>query len=55
MSDDKTNTPKNIERRHFLRNTGVVGVAGAGLAGGFGSAAALLQSQKAHAASKNGE
>ncbi|WP_048305677.1 TAT-dependent nitrous-oxide reductase [Halomonas sp. PR-M31] len=55
MSEDKKNSLKDLSRRHFLRNTSVAGVAGATLAGGFGSAAALLQSQKARAASEGGE
>ncbi|QEA39258.1 nitrous-oxide reductase [Pistricoccus aurantiacus] len=55
MSNDKPKEIKDLGRRHFLRNTSMAGVAGAGLAGGFGSAAALLQSQKARAASESGE
>ncbi|MCL7930734.1 TAT-dependent nitrous-oxide reductase [Halomonas llamarensis] len=51
MSDKKT--IKDIGRRHFLRNSAVTGVAGAGLASGFG-AGALLNSQQAQAAGKNG-
>ncbi|SHE34054.1 nitrous oxide reductase apoprotein [Modicisalibacter ilicicola DSM 19980] len=51
MSEDKKKELQSLSRRHFLRNTGVAGVAGAGLAGGFGSAA-LLQSQRAKAASE---
>ncbi|CAM4216234.1 TAT-dependent nitrous-oxide reductase [Vreelandella rituensis] len=51
MSDKKT--IKDIGRRHFLRNSAVTGVAGAGLASGFG-AGALLNSQQARAASENG-
>ncbi|MWJ28956.1 nitrous-oxide reductase [Halomonas sp. ZH2S] len=51
MSDKKT--IKDIGRRHFLRNSAVTGVAGAGLASGFG-AGALLNSQQARAAGENG-
>ncbi|MFB9869600.1 TAT-dependent nitrous-oxide reductase [Vreelandella sulfidaeris] len=52
MSDKKDHID-NIGRRHFLRNTAVTGVAGAGLAGGFG-AGALLNSRQAQAASGTG-
>ena len=52
MSNDKTDKVKNIDRRQFLRNTGVAGVC---LTGGFGSTAALLHSQKARAASASGD
>ncbi|NYS60125.1 TAT-dependent nitrous-oxide reductase [Vreelandella salicampi] len=52
MSDKKDHI-QNIGRRHFLRNTAVTGVAGAGLAGGFG-AGALFNSQQAQAAGANG-
>lgn len=51
MSDKKT--IQDIGRRHFLRNSAVTGVAGASLASGFG-AGALLNSQQAQAAGKNG-
>ncbi|MGR2738750.1 TAT-dependent nitrous-oxide reductase [Billgrantia sp. Q4P2] len=40
---------KDLSRRHFLRNSAVTGVAGAGLAGGFG-AGALMGSRPAEAA-----
>lgn len=52
MSDKKDHI-QDIGRRHFLRNTAVTGVAGAGLAGGFG-AGALLNSRQVQAASANG-
>lgn len=48
MSDKKTEI-ENLGRRHFLRNSAVTGVAGAGLAGGLG-AGALLDSDTARAA-----
>ncbi|MBB3190319.1 TAT-dependent nitrous-oxide reductase [Halomonas cerina] len=46
---DKKKAIENLGRRHFLRNSAVTGVAGAGLAGGFG-AGALMSSREAHAA-----
>ena len=46
---DKKKEIDNLGRRHFLRNSAVTGVAGAGLAGGFG-AGALMSSREAHAA-----
>ncbi|MBB3183992.1 nitrous-oxide reductase [Halomonas fontilapidosi] len=46
---DKKKAIENLGRRHFLRNSAVTGVAGAGLAGGFG-AGALMSSQEAKAA-----
>ncbi|MDX1464780.1 MAG: TAT-dependent nitrous-oxide reductase [Halomonas sp.] len=46
---DKKKEIDNLGRRHFLRNSAVTGVAGAGLAGGFG-ASALMSSREAHAA-----
>ncbi|MDI5987245.1 TAT-dependent nitrous-oxide reductase [Halomonas sp. M4R5S39] len=46
---DKKDTIQNLGRRHFLRNSAVTGVAGAGLAGGFG-AGALIGSRPARAA-----
>ncbi|KAA3649528.1 MAG: nitrous-oxide reductase [Proteobacteria bacterium] len=51
-SNNKSNNnePQNNTRRHFLRNTAVTGVAGAGLVSGFG-AASLLNSHSAQAAS----
>ncbi|CAM3481800.1 TAT-dependent nitrous-oxide reductase [Halomonas lysinitropha] len=48
MSDKKKEI-ENLGRRHFLRNSAVTGVAGAGLAGGFG-AGALMSSREAKAA-----
>lgn len=48
MSDKKDHI-KDLSRRHFLRNSAVTGVAGAGLAGGFG-AGALMGSGSAKAA-----
>ncbi|SFU51543.1 TAT-dependent nitrous-oxide reductase [Halomonas korlensis] len=48
MSDEKK-AIENLGRRHFLRNSAVTGVAGAGLAGGFG-AGALMSSREARAA-----
>ncbi|MCE8017098.1 nitrous-oxide reductase [Halomonas sp. MCCC 1A17488] len=47
MSDKKQ--IENLGRRHFLRNSAVTGVAGAGLASGFG-AGALMSSRQAQAA-----
>ncbi|CAM0556082.1 Nitrous-oxide reductase [Vreelandella titanicae] len=52
MSDKKKEI-ENLGRRHFLRNSAVTGVAGAGLASGFG-ASALLNSRQAQAAAANG-
>lgn len=52
MSDKKDHI-QDIGRRHFLRNTAVTGVAGAGLASGFG-AGALLNSRQVQAAGANG-
>ncbi|MDZ7851614.1 MAG: TAT-dependent nitrous-oxide reductase [Halomonas sp.] len=52
MSDQTSDEKKAIEnlgRRHFLRNSAVTGVAGAGLASGFG-AGALMSSREAQAA-----
>ncbi|MDI5922240.1 TAT-dependent nitrous-oxide reductase [Halomonas sp. LR5S13] len=46
---DKKKAIENLGRRHFLRNSAVTGVAGAGLAGGFG-AGALMSSHDARAA-----
>ncbi|MCL7941799.1 TAT-dependent nitrous-oxide reductase [Halomonas sp. ATCH28] len=46
---DKKKAIENLGRRHFLRNSAVTGVAGAGLAGGFG-AGALMSSHEARAA-----
>ncbi|SFT35366.1 TAT-dependent nitrous-oxide reductase [Halomonas saccharevitans] len=46
---DKKKEIESLGRRHFLRNSAVTGVAGAGLAGGFG-ASALMSSREAHAA-----
>jgi nitrous-oxide reductase len=46
---DKKKSIEDLGRRHFLRNSAVTGVAGAGLAGGFG-AGALMNSREAHAA-----
>ncbi|SEK74598.1 TAT-dependent nitrous-oxide reductase [Halomonas daqiaonensis] len=46
---DKKKAIENLGRRHFLRNSAVTGVAGAGLAGGFG-AGALMNSRQARAA-----
>lgn len=48
-NEANNNEPQNNTRRHFLRNTAVTGVAGAGLVSGFG-AASLLRSQSAQAA-----
>jgi len=48
-NETNNNEPKNNTRRHFLRNTAVTGVAGAGLVSGFG-AASLLKSNSAQAA-----
>ncbi|MCE0734402.1 nitrous-oxide reductase [Halomonas sp. G15] len=47
---DKKKTIENLGRRHFLRNSAVTGVAGAGLAGGFGAGTLLGGSEKARAA-----
>ena len=44
----------NLSRRSFLRNSAVTGVAGAGLASGFGAGTLLGGSNKAQAASGNG-
>lgn len=52
MSDKKKEI-ENLGRRHFLRNSAVTGVAGAGLASGFG-AGALLNSRQVQAAAANG-
>ncbi|SDO42404.1 nitrous oxide reductase apoprotein [Halomonas shengliensis] len=49
MSDKKKEI-ENLGRRHFLRNSAVTGVAGAGLAGGFGAGTLLGGSEKARAA-----
>ncbi|MDR9439424.1 MAG: TAT-dependent nitrous-oxide reductase [Halomonas sp.] len=49
---DKKKTIENLGRRHFLRNSAVTGVAGAGLAGGFGAGTLLGGSGKAQAASE---
>ncbi|WP_108446364.1 TAT-dependent nitrous-oxide reductase [Halomonas denitrificans] len=46
---DKKKEIESLGRRHFLRNSAVTGVAGAGLAGGFG-AGALMSSREARAA-----
>ncbi|MFG6158800.1 TAT-dependent nitrous-oxide reductase [Halomonas sp. 1390] len=46
---DKKKEIESLGRRHFLRNSAVTGVAGAGLAGGFG-AGALMSSREAQAA-----
>lgn len=46
---EKKNDVKNLGRRHFLRNSAVTGVAGAGLASGFGTGA-LMTSRQAQAA-----
>ncbi|MDR5866880.1 TAT-dependent nitrous-oxide reductase [Halomonas koreensis] len=53
MSEKKQDI-ENLGRRHFLRNSAVTGVAGAGLAGGFG-AGALLNSRQARAAGEGAE
>ncbi|RTR04455.1 TAT-dependent nitrous-oxide reductase [Halomonas nitroreducens] len=53
MSDDKKRELKDIGRRHFLRNSAVTGIAGAGLASGLG-AGAMMQSRQARAAGENG-
>ncbi|ATJ84606.1 TAT-dependent nitrous-oxide reductase [Halomonas beimenensis] len=52
MSEKKKDI-ENLGRRHFLRNSAVTGVAGAGLAGGFG-AGALINSRQARAAGEDG-
>ncbi|MDR5902529.1 MULTISPECIES: TAT-dependent nitrous-oxide reductase [Halomonas] len=49
MSDKKKEI-ENLGRRHFLRNSAVTGVAGAGLAGGFGAGTLLGGSRQARAA-----
>ncbi|MEQ5803779.1 TAT-dependent nitrous-oxide reductase [Halomonas sp. H10-9-1] len=49
MSDKKKEI-ENLGRRHFLRNSAVTGVAGAGLAGGFGAGSLLGTSGTARAA-----
>lgn len=49
---EKQNDVKNLGRRHFLRNSAVTGVAGAGLASGFGTGA-LMTSRQAQAAEKS--
>ena len=51
---DKKKTIENLGRRHFLRNSAVTGVAGAGLAGGFGAGTLLGGSGKAQAAGESG-
>lgn len=51
---DKHDHIENLGRRHFLRNTGAAGVAGASLIGGLGGASLLRSSRAEAAASGNG-
>ena len=53
MSNDNEKQPKDVGRRHFLRNSAATGVAGASLAGGFG-AAGLIAARRAEAAEEHG-
>lgn len=53
MSNDNKTPPKDVGRRHFLRNSAATGVAGASLAGGLG-AAGIMAARRAEAAEGKG-
>lgn len=53
MSNDKKTQPKDVGRRHFLRNSAATGVAGASLAGGLGTAG-IMAARRAEAAEEHG-